>query len=601
MPPDGLLELAGRALHGAGEGAALVAEQLAFDQLARDRRHVERHERTLAALAVVVQRARHQLLAGARLAGDHHRQVGRHQARQRPVDLLHGRRAADQRQALALLRRIGVALHRRGRRRQRAVHHRDQFVEVERLGQVFEGAALGGAHRRQQRRLRAHDDDAQVGPELADARHEVEAVLVGHHHVGDDELALAFLDPLPQRRGGAGAAHIVALAAQRLVQDGADGAIVVGDQDGRGAAHGAAWRNCNGNITLKVVRPGSLSNSMAPPWSLMILATNARPRPVPVGLLVTKGVEQVGADLVGHAVAVVAHRHDQGQVDLGLLAGHGQPQAVAEGCGQLDLALALARHLAGVLHQVEEDLDELVAVAMDVGQRRIVGLDEAHALAEAVLRDAADVVQHLVDVDRAALDRPAVGERLHAVDQRHDAVGLLADQAGQLALAVRHRLLEQLRRAADARQRVLDLVRQHGGQRAHRAGGAAVRHLAVDVAGDRLLDQRHRDQAVAFDDRRQAQRAEAVADARRGKRDAVLGDGAAGRQHLLEQGEERRVVGHEFAQRMADQARAADAEELLGREVGVVDEPAGIDHHHRLRKRVEDRRRETARRARSIA
>ena len=237
MPPGGLLELAGRALDGAGEGAALVAEQLAFDQLARDRRHVERHERTLAALAVVVQRPRHQFLAGSQLAGDHHREIGRHQARQRPVDLLHGRRTADQRQALALLRQLRIALRRGRRRRQRPVHHRDQLVEVERLGQVFEGAALGRAHRRQQGRLRAHDDDAQVGPELADARHEVEPVLVGHHHVGDDELPLALLDPLPKRGGRAGAADVVALTAEGLMEHGADGPVVVGDQDGGGAAH----------------------------------------------------------------------------------------------------------------------------------------------------------------------------------------------------------------------------------------------------------------------------------------------------------------------------------------------------------------------------
>ena len=59
---------------------------------------------------------------------------------------------------------------------------------------------------------------------------------------------------------------------------------------------------------------------------------------------------------------------------------------------------------------------------------------------------------------------------------------------------------------------------------------------------------------------------------------------AAGRQHLLEQREQRRVVGHELVQRMADEARAADAEELLGREVGVVDEP----RRHRPRRPASD-------------
>ena len=38
-----------------------------------------------------------------------------------------------------------------------------------------------------------------------------------------------------------------------------------------------------------MVRLGSLSSSMMPPWSLMILATSARPRPVPYGLVVTNG------------------------------------------------------------------------------------------------------------------------------------------------------------------------------------------------------------------------------------------------------------------------------------------------------------------------
>jgi hypothetical protein len=49
-----------------------MAEQLRFDQLARDRRHVDGDERPLAALAVIVQRAGNQLLAGAGFAGDHH-------------------------------------------------------------------------------------------------------------------------------------------------------------------------------------------------------------------------------------------------------------------------------------------------------------------------------------------------------------------------------------------------------------------------------------------------------------------------------------------------------------------------------------------------
>ena len=54
MPPCGELELAGAPLGGAGEGAALVAEELALEQLARDGRAVEGDERAAPARRVVV-------------------------------------------------------------------------------------------------------------------------------------------------------------------------------------------------------------------------------------------------------------------------------------------------------------------------------------------------------------------------------------------------------------------------------------------------------------------------------------------------------------------------------------------------------------------
>ncbi len=243
-----------------------MAEQLALDQLARDRRHVDGDERPVAALAVVVQRAGDQLLAGARLADDHHGEVGAHQPRQHPVDFLHGRRAADEGKLLLdlALGEIGRGVHLR--RRQGAFDDVDQFVEVERLWQVLEGAPLRRLDGGHERVLRAHHDDPQVGTELADARDEVEPVLVRHHHVGDDQIALAVRDPAPQRRGVAGGAHLVAGAGQRLAQDRADGAVVVGDEKGvRTHVTGPPPSGCIGSITRNTVRRGWLSNSMTPP------------------------------------------------------------------------------------------------------------------------------------------------------------------------------------------------------------------------------------------------------------------------------------------------------------------------------------------------
>jgi hypothetical protein len=79
-----------------------VPEQLGLDQVAGDGGHVDGDERAVAALAVVVQRAGDQLLAGAGLAGDHQRQIGLHQPGENPVDLLHRRRTADQRHAFVV-------------------------------------------------------------------------------------------------------------------------------------------------------------------------------------------------------------------------------------------------------------------------------------------------------------------------------------------------------------------------------------------------------------------------------------------------------------------------------------------------------------------
>ncbi len=213
-----------------------MAEELALHELARDGGHVQGDERPVPALAVVVQRPRHQFLARAGLAIDHDRQIRAHEARQHAVDLLHRGRAADERKllfllCLAALRITDRILSMAGR--QGTIYDAQQLRQVERLGKVFEGAALGRLDGGQQGRLRRHDDDPQLRPDAADPRDQVEPVLVRHHHVGDHQIAIAVLHPLPQGGGVAGRAHAVTPAPQRLGQDRANGAVVVGDQDRR--------------------------------------------------------------------------------------------------------------------------------------------------------------------------------------------------------------------------------------------------------------------------------------------------------------------------------------------------------------------------------
>ncbi len=77
-----------------GEGAGLVAEQLRLDQALRERRAAHLDERLLRARRGVVDRVRHELLAGARLAADQHGRARGSHLGHLLVDCLHGAAAA---------------------------------------------------------------------------------------------------------------------------------------------------------------------------------------------------------------------------------------------------------------------------------------------------------------------------------------------------------------------------------------------------------------------------------------------------------------------------------------------------------------------------
>ena len=254
----GLLEAPGPLRGGAGKGPALVAEELALHQILRDRGRVDGDEGLLRPRAVRVQRPRHQLLAGAGLAGDQHRDLRLGQAADGAKHLLHGRRLADD------LRR-GDRLGRRGgpvpARQLGPLHQLHRLVDVERLGQVFEGAALVGGHGGIQVRMRRHDDDRHVRVHGVHARQQFQAVDalhadVGHHHVGAGLLqGIQHLD-----RTGEGL-HGHAAGLQGALQHPAYRFVVVDDPD----LHRHSGSLLRGRYSAKTVSPGRLSHSISPP------------------------------------------------------------------------------------------------------------------------------------------------------------------------------------------------------------------------------------------------------------------------------------------------------------------------------------------------
>ena len=148
----------------AGEGAALVAEELALEQVLRNRRRIDRDESLGGARAVAMQRAGDEFLAGSRLARDEHRRVRLREPADGAKHLLHSGCLSED---------LGFLLPCGGDRLDLAAtfvegapHELHRVVHIERLRQVFEGAALECRYRALQVRVRGHDDDGRGGQAL---------------------------------------------------------------------------------------------------------------------------------------------------------------------------------------------------------------------------------------------------------------------------------------------------------------------------------------------------------------------------------------------------------------------------------------------------
>ena len=173
----------------AGEGALHVAEERGLEQVRRQVARVDGDERAIGARRVGVDGARHELLAGAALAGDENRRAARRRLHDQVEHLLHARAAADD--ARELLRLRLQALAQRGVLGHQlpplhgVAHHDEHFVVLERLGDVVEGAALHRRDRGLDRRERRDHDHRQILVDLLQLLERRDAVDARHHHVDD--------------------------------------------------------------------------------------------------------------------------------------------------------------------------------------------------------------------------------------------------------------------------------------------------------------------------------------------------------------------------------------------------------------------------------
>src|SRR5688500_14223359 len=272
-------------LAGAGEGALLVAEELALHQVLGNGAAVHRHERLVAARAVLVDQARGELLAAARLARDVDRRLG---ARQLADQLAHlGERRALAEHLLALGRR-------RRRQRERRAHQRAQLLQPDRLGDIVEGAGLERRDGVLRAAVRGDHRHRQVDRQAGDMAHQVQAFAVGEPHVGEAQVVALGLEPLLGLGDRAHARHAQPHLHQRELEQLADVGLVVDHQHlGAGGRRAPLRPAAHARASRARMRKCAPAGPFTYSSSARLAAHSSRarysPRPVPLLSVVKNG------------------------------------------------------------------------------------------------------------------------------------------------------------------------------------------------------------------------------------------------------------------------------------------------------------------------
>ena len=210
-----------------------VPEELALDQLTRNRRAVHLDERLRRARRQPVQRARDELLARSVLAGDQH-------ARRRcghALDLLDERAnregLADDLVARLDARAEAAVLLAQHHVLERIAQRDLNAIGVERLLEKIVRAELRGLHGGLDGAVTAdhHDDRRRIL--LANPLERLEPVDAAHLHIHEHQIRMPLLVLRDRVHRVRDRAHFVAVVLEELAERGANSLLVVGDQNPR--------------------------------------------------------------------------------------------------------------------------------------------------------------------------------------------------------------------------------------------------------------------------------------------------------------------------------------------------------------------------------
>ena len=365
---------------------------------------------------------------------------------------------------------------------QRLAQRQRDPLEVRRLLDVVEGAALHRRDRRGDVPVAREDDHRHVRGERADLAQGHQAALARHlqveeHRVrGDGAKDLERLHPVRRLAGR------VPLELERVADHRPQVGLVVDDQDPfhRLFSHPLTLspRRRDRNRRRLILRPRQqrqlhpegrplprLGLDLDPAVVLLDNTMNDRePEAHPAADILRREerLEQPPARLRGHADPGVPHRDAGGAALVGGGSRHAlQPQ------GQ---GAALRHRIAGVVGQVQQQLLQARRVPED--PHRLAGrLDlEAHALAERLAEHRRLPRQQRGQVDGARLEQPGAAEEDQPLDQVAGAIERHLHLAGVLQheLVLRRALLQDVHGALERREDVLEVVGDPLAERAHR-------------------------------------------------------------------------------------------------------------------------------------
>jgi hypothetical protein len=216
-----------------------VAEQLALQQRLVQRGAVHGQERTAGAGGEIVHRPGDDLLAGAGLAGDQHRAVGSGDGPDLLTDLAHRGRIADK--AVEAADRLGLlagclglehgVLAHDARVLNRPFDGDDEFIALERLGDVVKRPALHRLNGCFDRPESGHEHDGQVVVDGPDLGEELDAGHAGHAQVRDDRVGTPGRDFLERRPAVRGRPNREAGPRERRAHRVTHHFLVIDDQD----------------------------------------------------------------------------------------------------------------------------------------------------------------------------------------------------------------------------------------------------------------------------------------------------------------------------------------------------------------------------------